>query len=602
MEIIYLRKTIELERFNQNLKIGPKKCHCLYFRNTKKDENKLINNLKFDISFPSDFVVDKKEFKKQYLNLIGCLTSTFSNKYWWATETVSKFRSQLPFFLYKFQIVLSLIKRHNPEILIIVDKELIFERLLHYYSQENKIKFTSSFKNFRKLVYVFNINCRFYFKILKSFFGLIYKLIISKYFFNKELKNQNISQNHVIIKSFSYVRSFKNNNEYVDQFFGNLSSFLKRRKKNILTVVSCIGNYKIIVKKLKKLDDMIYPYELFISPIALIITFFEVLKFRMIVKEDVLFNKINMSNFLSEYLFLNRVNELSLNQILYYQSMKGMLKIFKAEKLISTYENIPWEPMCFLGVKTFSPETEIIGYQHSVVSDFSTNYFLHDTELKNRPLPDKILTVGATTKKIIEMNSGKILPPIQSSCALRYNYLKERKIESNKNNKILVVLEGLNDVYKLVNYVLSEISENDNLEIIIRPHPILPMSELDKYINKDYKKLEYVKISSNDSVLSDLENVSAVIYRESTVALEAISLGIPVICFRSHQNISYDPLFELNDFKWNVDESVKLKLILDEIFNLNKQVYNSSKKQAKLYINNYFENCTDHKMSLFINA
>ena len=407
---------------------------------------------------------------------------------------------------------------------------------------------------------------------------------------------------YVIIKSFSYERSFKKDNQYVDQFFGDLSSFLKQKEKNTLTVVSCIGNYKKIIKKLKNINNIIYPYELFISPLALIVTFFQVITLRLRVKENVFFNKINISHFISEYLMFNKVNEFSLNQILYFQSMKGMLKLIKAEKFISTYENIPWEPMCFLGIKNISPETKIIGYQHSVVTDFSTNYFLYNNEFKNRPLPDKIFTVGPTTKKIIEMNSGDNHPQIESSCALRYKYLTQRNIKSQNNNKILVVLEGLYDVYKLVNYVINEISKNDNIEIIIRPHPILPMSELDKYINKDYKKLEYVKISSNDSVLSDLENVSAVIYRESTVALEAISLGIPVICFRSHQNISYDPLFELNDFKWNVDESVKLKLILDEIFNLNKQVYNSSKKQAKLYINNYFEKCTDYKMSLFINA
>jgi len=602
MEIIYYNKIEKLEKFNRNLKIDLKNCHCLYFGNENEYANTLPNDLTINVSFPTDFVVDKEEFKIQYLNLIDNLTSTFSNKYWWATETVSKFRSQLLFFLHKFQIVLSLVKKYNPEKLIIVDKEIIFERLLFHYSKDNNIKFISSLMNVRKQLYIINIICQFYIKIIRSFIGLVYKIFISKYFFKKDLKNQDPLKKYVIIKSFSYERSFKKDNQYVDQFFGDLSSFLKQKEKNTLTVVSCIGNYKKIIKKLKNINNIIYPYELFISPLALIVTFFQVITLRLRVKENVFFNKINISHFISEYLMFNKVNEFSLNQILYFQSMKGMLKLIKAEKFISTYENIPWEPMCFLGIKNISPETKIIGYQHSVVTDFSTNYFLYNNEFKNRPLPDKIFTVGPTTKKIIEMNSGDNHPQIESSCALRYKYLTQRNIKSQNNNKILVVLEGLYDVYKLVNYVINEISKNDNIEIIIRPHPILPMSELDKYINKDYKKLEYVKISSNDSVLSDLENVSAVIYRESTVALEAISLGIPVICFRSHQNISYDPLFELNDFKWNVDESVKLKLILDEIFNLNKQVYNSSKKQAKLYINNYFEKCTDYKMSLFINA
>ena len=283
--------------------------------------------------------------------------------------------------------------------------------------------------------------------------------------------------------------------------------------------------------------------------------------------------------------------------------MNRMLKIFKSEIFISTYENMPWEPMCYLGIKDASPETKIIGCQHTVVSEFSTNYFLYDNELKNRQLPDKICTVGPVTKRIIERNCGYNHPPIESACALRYQHLKQEDVRFRRNKrKILVALEGIDDVYKLVNYVCNELSQNDNIEIIIRPHPILPLSKIDKNIDIDYTKLNYVKISSNDSITKDLEKVSVVIYRESAVALEAIAFGIPVVCFNSYPTISYDPLFELTDFKWNVDESIRIKPILDEIFNLDDQFFNQSKQKAKLYINNYFNKCTDDNMSVFTHA
>ena len=178
MEIIYYNKIEKLEKFNRNLKIDLKNCHCLYFGNENEYANTLPNDLTINVSFPTDFVVDKEEFKIQYLNLIDNLTSTFSNKYWWATETVPKFRSQLLFFLHKFQIVLSLVKKYNPEKLIIVDKEIIFERLLFHYSKDNNIKFISSLMNVRKQLYIINIICQFYIKMIRSFIGLVYKILI----------------------------------------------------------------------------------------------------------------------------------------------------------------------------------------------------------------------------------------------------------------------------------------------------------------------------------------------------------------------------------------------------------------------------------------
>jgi len=544
MKIIYFRKIDNLYKYNQNHKIESGKYHCLYFGNKNRYVTRLLNDLKLKVYFPTDFNVDKEDFKHNYLSLIDNLTSTFSNKYWWATETVSKFRSPLLVLLHKFQIVLSVVEKYQPEKLIVIDEEIIFERLLYHYSIKENVEFICPFMNVRKVICKIKVIILFYFKMIRSFVGLIYKIFLCRYYFKEKLKNQSTQKKYVIIKSFAYERSFVNKNQYVDPFFGNLSAYLIQNKHNVMSVVSCLGNYKKIIKKLFNIENIVYPCELFISPLKLIITFIKVITLRLKVKENIYFNKINLSQFINEYLSLNKVNELSLNQTLYFDSMNRMLKIFKSEIFISTYENMPWEPMCYLGIKDASPETKIIGCQHTVVSEFSTNYFLYDNELKNRQLPDKICTVGPVTKRIIERNCGYNHPPIESACALRYQHLKQEDVRFRRNKrKILVALEGIDDVYKLVNYVCNELSQNDNIEIIIRPHPILPLSKIDKNIDIDYTKLNYVKISSNDSITKDLEKVSVVIYRESAVALEAIAFGIPVVCFMFVSSLI--PLFHM---------------------------------------------------------
>ena len=68
---------------------------------------------------------------------------------------------------------------------------------------------------------------------------------------------------------------------------------------------------------------------------------------------------------------------------------------------------------------------------------------------------------------------------------------------------------------------------------------------------------------------------------------------------REHFAREFDPLFELHDFKWNIDESVKIKPLLNQIFEMDDGSFLKLKQKAKLYIEDYFQKCTDEKMSMF---
>ena len=120
-------------------------------------------------------------------------------------------------------------------------------------------------------------------------------------------------------------------------------------------------------------------------------------------------------------------------------------------------------------------------------------------------------------------------------------------------------------------------------------------------ILKELFKFKNVNISDGGLINKDFEKVSVVIYRESTVALEAIAFGLPIICFNSQPVISFDPLFELDDFKWNVNASVKLEPLLNQIIEMDNESFIKAKQKAVQYINEYFSNCTDEKMSMFTN-
>ena len=65
-------------------------------------------------------------------------------------------------------------------------------------------------------------------------------------------------------------------------------------------------------------------------------------------------------------------------------------------------------------------------------------------------------------------------------------------------------------------------------------------------------------------MFSDVENSSTVLCRGTTVALEALMMEKPLIHFDRGNFLSYDPLFEFDDFKWTVRKSQELSPVLAE--------------------------------------
>ena len=601
MQIFHINNLNDLKKNNKRYKFGSGDYHCIYFGSTNNINFDIFKKLKLNVLFTDDICIDKVKFKSDYVQFIGNLSTCFESKRWWATQTAAKFRNQTPFILYKLQIVSDILNKYSIKKLVVIDESYLFNRAIYFFSKNKSIEFTSSISQATIIYYNLKSFLLFLGAVNYSFLKIFYKTVLSKYLFNKKIKQIKTVRPINVIKTFAYENSFDEKGKFIDKFFGDLPIYLKNNGYSIVSLVVCLGHYNTILRKIAKDNiNTVLPLELFIKIKSLVVEFFKLIILKLEVTKKIYFNDINVTEFLNFYLKYNKKNEISLNHVLHYTAINELLKHFKVRSLISTYENIPWEPMCLLALKETSPKTISIGYQHSNVSEFETNYFLSESELSERPMPDRIYTVGPITKRIIEKNSIGKYPFLESSCALRYKHSEPKKHKyRRKHRRILVALEGLPDVYHLVNYVLDELSLDNHYEIIIRPHPILPMTQLKKHIQLDYSKLENVYISEGGSINRDFEKVSVVIYRESTVALEAIAFGIPVICFQSHPVISFDPLFELHDFKWNVDESVKLEPLLNQIIEKDDKSFFEASQKAKLYIKEYFHECTNEKMSMF---
>jgi hypothetical protein len=213
------------------------------------------------------------------------------------------------------------------------------------------------------------------------------------------------------------------------------------------------------------------------------------------------------------------------------------------------------------------------------------------------------LTTGNVPVDILKKYSTFKKEFIQAACALRFDYLfKYEHLPRRKSQdflSILVVLEGVKDVLSLVEYVFDFASRLSNVRFRIRAHPVLPFEKLLECLGKNVKQVN-CDISHDVTILEDITNCDVVLYWGTTVALEALMMGRPVIHFDRGDVLSYDPLFDLESFKWKVTALDDLSHVIDSIRGMSDHEYYKLQKSARQYIMNYFHPISDITLSQFL--
>jgi hypothetical protein len=235
--------------------------------------------------------------------------------------------------------------------------------------------------------------------------------------------------------------------------------------------------------------------------------------------------------------------------------------------------------------------------------------FLHPKEEREIPLPDKIVTTGSITKNILDKYSTYPKDQVYAGCALRYETLQELSLLSRNtphdkapgNFIFLVAFGGSDEEVPLLNYALEQAEEMPDVVFLMRTHPAYPFDQLLRYSGWYNKKLpNNVKESLNLKVLEDIEACNAVLYWGTTVSLEALMLGRPIIQFDRGDLLNYDPLFDFRDFKWQVSKGRPLKNVINEIQNLSDSLFAKHQKRGRQYVEEYFYPVNKDRMNLFL--
>ena len=548
---------------------------------------------------------EKDDFLRAYVDLVGQLSACNNSLLWWATDISSKnrFLSLLNDPLEKLFKILRLIKRSEEELLVFIGVPGSLQKSLRSILNTQGINLVWQGDRFS----IYGVRVKAFFmklaRVIKHLIYIVPRIILARRLFGSMLAKSRMDKPPAyVIKTFIASRSFDPAGVYKDLFFGPLVDFMTKRKR-VIVLADVMDDFKQTIGLIKRFGgEKIYPLECFLSLRDIGRSSWQALTYVMRCPRYLEFDGYDVAE-LVNHISCCGGDKIQILHLFHYYVMVNFLKHCKVREFVLTCEFNPWEKMCLWAIKQIAPEIKTFGYQHTVVPQASVNMFTSKLEQDIIPKPDVVLTVGKIPKDIIHRYETCKTSAVEVSCGLRFGYLFGHAPSSRrKMGHILLALEGLPQVVQMTNYVLNQWDSRNGWQLRIRTHPVLPLDHFAGQLNKDPRQMPGVEVSQETSLQEDLLWADMVIYWGSTVALEAVSMGKPVIHYDTGSLLSYDPLFELAYFKWVVGHGMPLKSIIDQIYSLSESEYEKQRQAAADYIAAYFYPVSQQSFNYFMES
>jgi len=234
----------------------------------------------------------------------------------------------------------------------------------------------------------------------------------------------------------------------------------------------------------------------------------------------------------------------------------GLVKILEPKTLITTYEGHAWERKVINNAKQVNQNINCIAYSGAPI--FKNQHAIKRS-LDKQFNPDIILVSGPIQRQQLE-NYG-LLKNIEIDVlgSVRCNNGKEKEVTLNQTNKIvskkkqffLVAPEGVKkEIALLFDFSLKCAKAMPECNFIWRLHPHYGFNKL------KYKDLPGNITLSDKALKYDLLNAHWVLYRASSVVIEAVIAGLKPIYLHEANEIKIDAIYGVDSWKSEV-ESVK---------------------------------------------
>jgi hypothetical protein len=395
-----------------------------------------------------------------------------------------------------------------------------------------------------------------------------------------------------VLRTWLNQRNLSKLDRYQDPYFGKLPAYLQSKKFKPLILAGIYDNFWRIINFFRNSDQVtVLPEEFFLGISdyfkAAIKSIFNKIK----VREKIEFIGVDITFLLRDSLRNAYFSGAIFLNLLRYQVGKRL-----AEKLgdfiyLQPFENYAWEKAMILGLRSGKKDKSalnIFGFQHAFICQDSFKYFFGKEEEPLMPLPERIITLGDVTRRILSGNNRYSSLDLRSGCALRQEYINVfRPLTRGKLKTILVPLTMVrHECLKIIGFLAKAKLKDTGFAVILRFHPLFGYEVLKKHLPHGLPP--GFMVNNDKSVVEAIGKADTVVYTWSTVAVEALRLGLPVIHLDILQPLRVDPLFQCPGLRYRVESPQDLAVTLERINGLSNEQFLKERSMSLEYLKGYF--------------
>jgi len=539
---------------------------------------------------------------EEYQKIFGKIVSeNFNSEKYFFSDLLNREDGTTHFLdkIIKYIECLKLINEENKSFTIFNIDPIIYSSLIDYC----KLNGVKCRKTYSCLLLCMNFKMKILF-ILK--FIRMYLINSTILFFSKMVLKNNLEKNDTccFISYFDY-RSVVSN-KYKDPFFSHLQENLKKINANYNVVAILMYNdlftgLKYIYKIYKtKQVGLITLFNL-VKPFELIKVYSRSLKFTIKIEKEVLYLNYPIKHLVNKYLekeYYSSSKQFSIERSL----IANILKYKNLNLIIYPFENFSWEKyLCNLKYKN-NFNGKLVGFQHTSFSLKLMHHFPSSFEKDLNIYPDKLLTTGKITKKLLEDKGFFPTKLIEVGCALRHEYLYKYLNDFNHENKIFYrIAFAFSFDIKRYNFIINNIIKqfgNREITVVLKYHP------LNNNFKFNSKKLpENILISTNDTWDKIMKTIDIILYEGNSICVDSLAKNIPAIYYPFTGNLyNTNQLYEYNwDYNLNLKDFETFYKNLYTLIELNLKSDINFFNYNKSYVKNYFQPITQTSLNLFFN-
>lgn len=546
--------------------------------------------------------IDKERLEREYIALIASLGQKSNSIYWWASCLSEKnsLTSKLFSRLYSlFVIDREISNIPDKDIVIVSDDPVLIGQIAYNYRKDFTVHYLSK-----------NIIVDRLLGIISEIKGLLgqlrkavsehRKLLIARRLLRERAAVIEKDGPFVVIRTWLTRNNYKSGS-FRDSYFHALLKFLSSQHKKLLVFAGIISDYKNIIEHFKKDEALIIiPTNFYLKGIDILRCLLCVYFRRPVIRGRLAFLNMGIERLVGAELSYDIITTRFFDVLLQYYSCMRLAESASIERFIYTFENYAWEKMSILGLRKKNPGIKITGFQHAFISKNSFRYFPGNDEKDTLPLPDRIVTIGKRAINILREKGNYPEDIFSVGCALRQEYLFSlRPLPRDQREDILAVFTmTIEETMKMLNFIFEGGLANRPGKVYLRFHPATVLDDVFK--NLKFPLPPNFIVSDNPDMEIEIGRCGVVLYTQTTVCLEALKLGRPVIYLDVNYPIEADPLFECNYLREVCRTPSDLIAKIDRMRHMNQEMFKEQFDKAQIYLEEYFSPVNEKGLAAFI--